>query len=116
MDLDYLFDEGITAAMRGETDKAVESFLKVVGRDPGNVGALHQLGKAYLKKGDLAAAIDALARAAERRPNKASIRVNLGQAYLSRNEPENAQTGIHEGPGSRGEQHQGDHGAGAGLF
>jgi len=88
---DLLFDEGITAGMRGDTDKAIESFRKVVELDPEYVPAMYQLGKAYLKKGDFAAAIETLTQAAAKRPDQASIHVDLGQAYLCTNEPENAQ-------------------------
>ena len=92
MDKDLLFDQGITAGVRGETDKAIESFRQVIDLDPDYAPALYQLGKAYLKKGDLAAATRTLARAAEKRPYQASIHVDLGQAYLCQNEIQQAQT------------------------
>jgi tetratricopeptide (TPR) repeat protein len=86
MNKDFLFDQGITAGVRGEIDKAVESFRKVIELDPHYVPALYHLGKAYLRKGDFAAAVDTLNRAAERRPEQASIHIDLAQAYLCRNE------------------------------
>lgn len=92
MDRDLLFDEAITAGMRGDTDKAIESFRKVVALDPDYVPALYHLGKAYVKKGDFAAAIDTLTRAAAKRPDQSSIHVDLGQAYLCRDELKKAQT------------------------
>jgi tetratricopeptide (TPR) repeat protein len=82
MDRDFLFDQGITAGVRGDTDKAIESFLKVLDFDPYYVPALYQLGKAYLRKGDFAAAVDTLTRATEKRPEQASIHIDLAQAYL----------------------------------
>jgi tetratricopeptide (TPR) repeat protein len=90
VDKDLLFDEAITAAMRGDTDKAIESFCKVVQLDPDYVPALYHLGKAYLKKGDFAAAIDTFTLAATKRPHQASIHVDLGQAHLCRNELDKA--------------------------
>ena len=92
MNRDLLFDEAITAGMRGDTDKAIETLRKVVELDPNYVPALYHLGKAYVKKGDFTAAIDTLARAAAKRPDQASIHVDLGQAYLCRNELEKAQS------------------------
>jgi tetratricopeptide (TPR) repeat protein len=91
VDKEALFDQGLTAGMRGDTDKAIESFQEVVKLDPGYVPAMYQLGKAYLKRGDFAAAVDALTRAAGKRPDQASIHVDLGQAYLCLNELDKAQ-------------------------
>jgi tetratricopeptide (TPR) repeat protein len=91
VDKDLLFDEAITAGMRGDADKAIDSFRKVVELDPDYVPAMYHLGKAYVKKGDFTAAVDTLARAAAKRPHQASIHVDLGQAYLCRNELKKAQ-------------------------
>jgi len=91
VDKEALFDQGLTAGVRGDTDKAIESFKEVVKLDPGYVPAMYQLGRAYLKKGDFAAAVDTLNQAAAKRPDQASIHVDLGQAYLCQNELEKAQ-------------------------
>ncbi|MCK5558686.1 MAG: tetratricopeptide repeat protein [Candidatus Hydrogenedentes bacterium] len=92
MDKDFLFDQGITAGMRGDTDKAIESFRKVVELDRDYVPALYHLGKAYLKKGDFAAATNTLTSAANKRPYQASIHIDLAQAYLCQNELQQAHT------------------------
>jgi tetratricopeptide (TPR) repeat protein len=92
VDKDSLFDYGITAGMRGETDKAIESFEQVIKLDPEYVPALYQLGKTYLKRGDFPAAVRALTRAAEKRPYQAAIHIDLGNAYLFQNALDRAQT------------------------
>lgn len=90
MDREFLFDQGITAGVRGDFDKAVESFRKVVQIDPDYVPALYHLGKAYLRSGEFAAAIDTLTRAAAKRPDQASIHIDLAQAYVCKHDLQQA--------------------------
>jgi len=86
MDAEDYYEQGLTAAVRGRADEAIENFKKAIEADKTMVPAYHQLGKVYLKHGRFAEATKYLQEALERRPQHVAIHVDIGYAYLgSRN-------------------------------
>jgi len=91
MDAEYYYDQGLTAAVRGKTDDAIESFRKAIELDDSMVPAYHQLGKVYVKCGRFDEATKWLRQAIDRRPQQAAIYVELGNAYLGSGDVDRAQ-------------------------
>ena len=60
---------------RGDTERAVADYRRVVAADTDNVPALYRLGASLLLKGDYAAASEALAAAEAKAPNAAIVLV-----------------------------------------
>ncbi len=82
MDAEFFYDQGLTAAVRGKTDEAIESFQKAIELDTSMVPAYHQLGKVYLKAGRFTEAVKYLQEAVNRRPQQTAIHVDIGHAYI----------------------------------
>jgi len=74
---------------KGETDKAIESYLQAIQLAP-NENALTLLGNAYMKKGQLENAIESFQKAIELNPNNTNLHIQLGKAYIENGQTEKA--------------------------
>jgi tetratricopeptide (TPR) repeat protein len=84
------FRAGKEALTRGELDRAVEEFKKVVALDPALLEAEVNLGLAYHNLGEYRLAVDHLSRALRQRPDLPGLNVILGIDYLKLGSPEKA--------------------------
>lgn len=75
---DSYYDEGLTASVRGDLERAVACFAKALEMDGGLVAARHQLGRCYHRLGKLDQAAALLHKAALERPDQAGARLDLG--------------------------------------
>lgn len=76
------YDEGLTASMKGDIERAVGHFEAAIRLDNTLSPAYHQLGKCQLRLGNGAAAVDLLRRVVGKRPEQATPRLDLGLALL----------------------------------
>ena len=77
-----LYERGLQAAARGETDQAIDDFKRAVVLHPNFGLALNELGVQYLRKGDLDKAADALQRVLHLSPDAAEPCLNYGIVLL----------------------------------
>ncbi len=77
-----LYEKGVAAAQRGDTDQAIDDFKRAVGLYPNFGLALNELGVQYLRKGELDKAADALSKVLEISPEAAEPRLNYGIVLL----------------------------------
>lgn len=76
------YDEGLTAVMKGDVDKAIEFFMRAIKLDPSFLMAHHQLGRCFLRIGQTERAIHVLQQVLARKPDLAPARINLGHALI----------------------------------
>lgn len=88
---DSYYDEGLTAAMRGEIEQAVAHFQRALELEPGHIAAQHQLGKCHLRLGDLTQAVDYFQRVIRAKPSQLPPRLDLGFALLEQNRADQAE-------------------------
>lgn len=81
---------GIVAAREGNTDEAIEYFLKALELNPEHVVALGNLGSGYRQKQDWENARIVLERALRVSPNDAEVNFSLGMVYAQCNDLERA--------------------------
>ena len=77
-----LYDKGIEAARRGETDKAIDDLKRAVALYPNFSLALNELGVQYLRKGELDKAGEVLAKVLQVSPDAAEPSLNYGIVLL----------------------------------
>ena len=77
------YDDGLTFSMKGDLKRAVECFEIATKKEPGYLGAYHQLGKCYLRMGDAQRAVNMLKQVVDRKPDNAPFRIDLGAACLA---------------------------------
>ena len=77
-----VFDQAVQALVRGDYQAAELGFKQVLKEQPGNVGALGDLGILYARTNRADQAIDAYQRALRLSPNDKAILLNLGLVYL----------------------------------
>ena len=80
---DSYYDEGLTASMKGDLAKAVQSFEKAIQLDYTHLAAMHQLGRCYMRIGQGQRAVEMLTRAVAKRPEQVPSRLDLGYALLA---------------------------------
>lgn len=76
------YDEGLTAAMRGEHEDAIAYFKKAVSLDNTFLAAFHQMAKCHLRLGHAEKAQELLRQVLRVKPGQAPPRVDLGFALL----------------------------------
>lgn len=76
------YDEGITASMRGDLNRAAECFETAVRKDSSMASAYQQLGRVYARLGRYPEAIRLLQQVVDKRPESAIPLVDLGTALL----------------------------------
>lgn len=74
------YDEGLTASMRGDLNRAAECFQLAIQRDRSLATAYHQLGKCYTRMGRYKQAVQLLTQVAQKRPKLLAARLDLGTA------------------------------------
>lgn len=74
------YDEGLTAAVKGDLDRAVQCFERAIRLDTTMATAYHQLGKCYARLGRYKKAITLLSQVIQKRPDLVAARLDLGHA------------------------------------
>ncbi len=77
-----LYEKGVQAAVRGETDQAIDNLRRAVALYPSFGPALNELGVQYLKKGDLDKAAESLQKVLQFSPDAAEPCLNYGIVLL----------------------------------
>lgn len=77
-----LYEKGVLAAGRGETDKAIDDLKRAVELHPNFGLALNELGVQYLRKGQLDHAAEALSKVLQISPGAAEPLLNYGIVLL----------------------------------
>jgi len=77
-----LYEKGVQAASRGETDAAIDNLRRAIVLHPNFGLALNELGVQYLKKGELDKAADALQKVLQLSPEAAEPSLNYGIVLL----------------------------------
>jgi tetratricopeptide (TPR) repeat protein len=80
---DSYHDEGLTAMVKGDLDRAVQFFSKAIQMDRSHVGAFHQLGRCYLRLGEAQRAVDILSQVLNHKPALVPARLDLGFALIA---------------------------------
>ena len=76
------YDEGLTAAMKGETETAMEHFSKALQMDPSLNAAAYQIGRCQLRLGQAQHAVQTLAGVLTKMPRMTAARSELAYAHL----------------------------------
>lgn len=74
------YDEGLTAAVKGDLARAAQFFEKAIRLDSTMATAYHQLGKCYVRLGEFRRAIKYLSQVADKRPDLVAAQLDLGHA------------------------------------
>ncbi|HEU4432518.1 MAG TPA: tetratricopeptide repeat protein [Pyrinomonadaceae bacterium] len=77
-----LYDKGVQAAGRGETDVAIDNLRRAIVLYPNFGPALNELGVQYMKKGELDKAAEALQKVLQLSPEAAEPCLNYGIVLL----------------------------------
>jgi tetratricopeptide (TPR) repeat protein len=89
-DTESYYDEGLTAAMKGDLKRAILFFDKAIKLDKSFASAYHQLGKCYLRIGNIARAISMLSQVSQARPMMIAAKIDLGNALALNGDDEQA--------------------------
>jgi tetratricopeptide (TPR) repeat protein len=84
-------DEGLTAMMKGDLDRAVQFFTRAAQMDKSHLGAYHQLGRCYLRLGQAQRAADILSQVISHKSDMIPARLDLGYALIALGRIEAAQ-------------------------
>ncbi len=82
-DAESYFDDGLTAAKKGDFERAVVCFSRAIHLDKAYAAAYHQLGQCLVRLGDLERGAPYLFEAVKRRPANVPARIDLGFALLA---------------------------------
>jgi tetratricopeptide (TPR) repeat protein len=74
------YDEGLTAAVKGDLQRAAQYFEKAIRLDSTMATAYHQLGKCYVRLGEFKRAIKYLSQVVDKRPDLVAAQLDLGHA------------------------------------
>lgn len=77
------YDEGLTAAMRGDLDAALRHFESCIRLDNTYSVAYHQMGKVYYRMGRFQKATAFLEQVVNKKPDQVPPKIDLGYALLS---------------------------------
>ncbi len=84
------YDEGLTAAMKGDTETALGHFSKALQMDPFLNAAAYQLGRCQLRLGQAHKAAQTLVNLLDRAPHMTAARTELAYAHLMVNHVDGA--------------------------
>jgi tetratricopeptide (TPR) repeat protein len=90
-----LYQQALTSANAGETNKAVGQLKSAIAVYPQFVVALNELSVLYLKLGELDRAGEALAEAVKLDPENATLHLNLGYVLMLRERFSDAERELH---------------------
>jgi len=80
-EFDELINRGLKHKKKGELDKAIDYFERIIKLDPENTNAFFELGLLYDEKGEINIAISYFEKVIEIEPDEVSTYYNLGQIY-----------------------------------
>ncbi len=89
-DAESFYDDGLTASMKGDLDRAIQCFEKAIHLDQSFAASYHQIAKCYLRLGHGKRAVDVLQQVVTRRPDQAAARLDLGHALIKTGDTEGA--------------------------
>jgi tetratricopeptide (TPR) repeat protein len=81
-DAESYYDEGVTAAMKGELERAVQCFERTIHMDNTMGAAYHQLGKCWYRQGHYGRAAKMLEQVVTKKPKMTAARLDYGFALL----------------------------------
>ena len=81
-DAESFYDDGLTASMKGDLNRAIECFEKAIHLDQTLAAAYHQIAKCYLRLGRGEQAVNVLHQVVTKRPDHSAARLDLGQALV----------------------------------
>ena len=81
-DAESFYDDGLTASMKGDLDRAIPCFEKAISLDRTFAAAYHQIAKCYLRLGHGKRAVNVLQQVVTKRPDQAAPRLDLGHALI----------------------------------
>lgn len=87
---DKNLDNGIEEFSKGNFDKAIELFEKVVEKFPTSIEGYYNLGLSYLRKGELDQALTSFEKAKELNPEAYTVYLALGEGYFNKGNTEKA--------------------------
>ena len=76
------YDDGLTASMKGEVDRAIGLFRKAIELDNSLVPAYQQLGRCYARKGELDHALSVFNQVVSKRPDNHAAAMDLGLVLI----------------------------------
>jgi tetratricopeptide (TPR) repeat protein len=76
------YDDGLTASMRGEVERAIGLFRKAIELDNALVPAYQQLGRCYARIGEPENAARVLTQVVSKRPDNHSASMDLGLVFI----------------------------------
>lgn len=79
-DAESYYDEGLTASMTGDLQRAAECFEKAIRLDSSMATAYHQLGKCYSRLGKYKRAVELLSQVIKKRSKPTGAHLDLGAA------------------------------------
>ena len=91
-----VYEKGLEAANRGESEKAIEDFKHAISLYPQFGLALNQLGVQYLKRGELDNAEEALIKATKLLPDGPEPSLNYGIVLLQKKKFEEAEAQLRD--------------------
>lgn len=91
-----LYEKGMEAANRNETDTAIEFYKRAVALHPEFSLALNELGEQYLKKGQLEKAAEVLVKAMQLAPEASEPSLNYGIVLLQQKKFADAQVQLRD--------------------
>jgi tetratricopeptide (TPR) repeat protein len=86
------YDEGVTAAMKGDLNAAIQHFEQCIRKDNTYFQAYHQLGRCYYRLGKFKRAVKYIGQVVALKPKVLAARVDLGFAFLGLGETAHART------------------------
>ena len=87
-----LYEKGVEAAQKGETEKAIEQLKRAIALHPNFGLALNELGVQYLKRGELDKAAEAFTKVLQISPDAPESSLNYGIVLLNQKKFAEAET------------------------
>lgn len=89
-DAESFYDDGLTASMKGDLERAIQCFEKAIHLDQTLAAAYHQIAKCYLRLGLGNRAVDVLQQVVTKRPDHIAARLDLGHALIKTGDTDSA--------------------------
>ena len=82
-DAESYYDDGLTALMKGDVERAVELLKRAIKLQRSMVAAHHQLARCYIRLGQYQRAGDILSQIVSNKPRMLAARLDYGQVLLN---------------------------------